>query len=278
MTLNKTEYELIIKPRKGIFSIDLCELLLYKELLFFLALREIKIRYKQTVMGASWAVLQPLFTMVVFTLIFGYLAKMPSEGIPYPIFSYSGVLLWIYFSNSVSGSATSLVGNSNLITKIYFPRLFIPTSSCLSGLVDYVIALVILVLLMVYYNFIPNLSIVLLPFLVFITFVLASGIGYWLSSICVKYRDVQFILPFFIQLLMFTTPVIYPSSIVGDKYQWVLYLNPMTGLIEAHRACLLGHMSVNYWGLGISVVISVLLFLSGVMYLKNTEKYFADLV
>ena len=143
---------------------------------------------------------------------------------------------------------------------------------------DYVIALVILVLLMVYYNFIPNLSIVLLPFLVFITFVPASGIGYWLSSICVKYRDVQFILPFFIQLLMFTTPVIYPSSIVGDKYQWVLYLNPMTGLIEAHRACLLGHMSVNYWGLGISVVISVLLFLSGVMYLKNTEKYFADLV
>lgn len=278
MTLNKTEYELIIKPRKGIFSIDLRELLLYRELLFFLALREIKIRYKQTVMGASWAVLQPLFTMVVFTLIFGYLAKMPSEGIPYPIFSYSGVLLWIYFSNSVSGSATSLVANSNLITKIYFPRLFIPTSLCLSGLVDYVIALVILILMMVYYNFIPNLSIILLPFLVFITFVLASGIGYWLSSICVKYRDVQFILPFFIQLLMFTTPVIYPSSIVGDKYQWVLYLNPMTGLIEAHRACLLGHMSVNYWGLGISVVISVLLFLSGVMYLKNTEKYFADLV
>ncbi|MCK4732898.1 MAG: ABC transporter permease, partial [Methanophagales archaeon] len=229
---NKNEYELIIRPKKGFFSIDLHEMLEYKELLFFLALRQIKVRYKQTIMGASWALLQPLFTMIVFTLIFGGLAKMPSEGIPYPLFSYSGLLLWIYFSNSVGQSGNSLVGNSSFISKIYFPRLFIPTSSCLAGLVDYGIAMSILAVLMIYYKFVPNISIVILPLLVFMTFILASGLGYWLSSICVKYRDIQFILPFFIQLLMFTTPVIYPSNIVGEKYQWLLYLNPMTGLID----------------------------------------------
>ena len=275
---NKNEYELIIRPKKGFFSIDIHEMLEYKELLFFLALRQIKIRYKQTIMGASWAVLQPLFTMIVFTLIFGGLAKMPSEGIPYPLFSYSGLLLWIYFANSVSQAGNSLVGNSSFISKIYFPRLFIPTSMCLAGFVDYGIAMSILAVLMVYYKFVPNISILILPLLVFMTFILASGIGYWLSSICVKYRDIQFILPFFIQLLMFTTPVIYPSNIVGEKYQWLLYLNPMTGLIDAHRACLLGHLPVNFTVLGISIAISVLIFVTGIIYLKNTEKYFADLI
>lgn len=278
MTEDETDFELVIKPQKGLFSIDLQELMHYRELLFFLTWREIKVRYKQTIMGASWALLQPLFTMVVFTLIFGGLAKMPSEGIPYPVFSYAGVLLWIYFSNSVSLAGNSLVGNSALISKIYFPRLFIPTSSCLSGLVDYAIALVILVFMMLYYNLLPNVSIVILPLLVFTTFILASGIGYWLSSISVKYRDVRFILPFFIQLFMFASPVIYPSNIVGDKYQWLLYLNPMTGLIDAHRAVLLGHLPVNFWALGISIVISVVIFLSGIVYLKRTEKYFADLI
>ena len=278
MTDNKNNYELIIRPQKGLLNIDLQELFHYRELLFFLTWREIKVRYKQTVMGASWALLQPFFTMIAFTLIFGGLAKMPSEGIPYPVFSYSGLLLWIYFSNSVSQSGNSLVGNSALISKIYFPRLFIPTSSCLSGLVDYVIALTILIFMMLYYNLMPNVNIIILPLLVFTTLVLASGIGYWLSSICVKYRDVKFVLPFFIQMFMFATPVIYPSNIVGEKYQWLLYLNPMTGLIDAHRAVLLGHLPVNYGALGISMVIALLLFLTGIMYLKSTEKYFADLI
>lgn len=278
MVDNKNDFELVIRPQKGLLNIDLQELFHYRELLFFLTWREIKVRYKQTVMGASWALLQPFFTMIAFTLIFGGLAKMPSEGIPYPVFSYSGLLLWIYFSNSVTQSGNSLVGNSALISKIYFPRLFIPTSACLSGLVDYVIALTILIFMMLYYNLMPNVSIIILPLLVFTTLVLASGIGYWLSSICVKYRDVKFVLPFFIQLFMFATPVIYPSNIVGEKYQWLLYLNPMTGLIDAHRAVLLGHLPVNYEALGISIVISVLLFLTGIMYLKNTEKYFADLI
>ena len=278
MADTKNNFELVIRPQKGLLNIDLQELFHYRELLYFLTWREIKVRYKQTVMGASWALLQPFFTMIAFTLIFGGLAKMPSEGIPYPVFSYSGLLLWIYFSNSVSQSGNSLVGNSALISKIYFPRLFIPTSACLSGLVDYVIALTILIFMMLYYNFTPNVNIIILPLLVFTTLVLASGIGYWLSSICVKYRDVKFVLPFFIQLFMFATPVIYPSSIVGEKYQWLLYLNPMTGLIDAHRAVLLGHLPVNYGALGISMVIALLLFLTGIMYLKNTEKYFADLI
>ena len=278
MIENKNDYELVIRPQKGMLNIDLQELFHYRELLFFLTWREIKVRYKQTVMGASWALLQPFFTMIVFTLIFGGLAKMPSEGIPYPVFSYSGLVLWIYFSNSVTQSGNSLVGNSALISKIYFPRLFIPTSACLSGLVDYVIALTILIFMMLYYNLTPNVNIILLPLLVFTTLVLASGIGYWLSSLCVKYRDIKFVLPFFIQLFMFASPVIYPSSIVGEKYQWLLYLNPMTGLIDAHRAVMLGHLPVNYGALGISIVISVLLFLTGIMYLKSTEKYFADLI
>lgn len=275
---NKNDYELIIRPQVGLISIDFQELLHYKELLFFLTWREIKVRYKQTIMGASWALMQPFFTMIAFTLIFGGLAKMPSEGIPYPIFSYSGLLLWIYFSNSVSSSGNSLVGNSNLISKIYFPRLFIPTSSCLSGLVDYAIAFIILVFMMVYYNFLPNVSIIILPLIVFTTFILAAGIGYWLSSVSVKYRDVKFILPFFIQLFMFATPVIYPSNIVGEKYQWLLYLNPMTGLINAHRAALLGYQPVDFVAFGISIIISVLIFMTGIIYLKNTEKYFADLI
>lgn len=278
MTDKKKEFELVIKPQKGLFSIDLQELMHYRELLYFLTWREIKVRYKQTIMGASWALLQPLFTMIVFTLIFGGLAKMPSEGIPYPVFSYSGLLLWIYFSNSVSLSGNSLVSNSALISKIYFPRLFIPTSACLSGLLDYAIALVILVFMMIYYNLVPNASIIILPLLVFTTFILASGIGYWLSSIAVKYRDVAFILPFFIQLFMFMSPVIYPSNIIGEKYQWLLYFNPLTGLINAHRAVLLGHVPVDFTALGFSIVISVVIFLTGIMYLKKTEKYFADLI
>ncbi len=278
MAATKTEYEVIIRPKKGFFALDFHELREYKELLFFLAWRQIKIRYKQTIMGASWAVLQPLFTMIVFTLIFGGLAKLPSEGIPYPLFSYSGLLLWTYFANSISQSGNSLVANSSLISKIYFPRLFIPTSACLAGLADYGIAMSLLALLMVYYQFVPTISIVLLPVLVFMTFILASGIGYWLSSICVKYRDIQFILPFFVQLLMFLSPVIYPSDIIGENYQWLLHLNPLTGLINAHRACLLGHQPVDFAVLGMAIVLSVVLFITGILYLKHTEKYFADLI
>ena len=278
MTEHATDYELVIRPKYGLLDLNWKELKEYRELLFFLALREIKIRYKQTIMGASWALLQPFFTMIVFTLIFSRLAQMPSDGVPYPIFSYSGLLLWTYFSNALSQSSNSLVDNAPLLSKVYMPRIFIPTAPCLSGLVDYGIAMSILVVMMVYYRFMPGITILLLPFIILLTFLLASGVGYWLSSICVKYRDVKFILPFFIQLLLFVSPVIYPANIVGENLQWLLYLNPMTGLIGAHRACLLGHIPVDYVGLGISAVLTIVIFVSGILYLKSTEKYFADLV
>jgi lipopolysaccharide transport system permease protein len=278
MTEYAIDYELVIRPKYGFLDLNWQELKDYRELLFFLALREIKIRYKQTIMGASWALLQPLFTMIVFTLIFSRLAQMPSDGVPYPIFSYSGLLLWTYFSNALSQSSNSLVDNASLLSKVYMPRIFMPTAPCLSGLVDYGIAMSVLVIMMVYYRFVPGISILLLPFIILLTFMLASGVGYWLSSICVKYRDVKFILPFFIQLLLFVSPVIYPANIVDENFRWLLYLNPMTGLISAHRACLLGHITVDLVGLGISALLTIVIFVSGILYLKHTEKYFADLI
>ncbi|WP_292393398.1 ABC transporter permease [Methanoculleus sp. UBA303] len=278
MTEQASDFELVIRPKYGLFDLNWKELLEYHELLFFLALREIKIRYKQTVMGASWAVLQPLFTMIVFTLIFGGLAQMPSEGIPYALFSYSGLLLWTYFQNALSGAGNSLVGNAQLLSKVYMPRIFIPTAPCLAGIVDYGIAMTILAAMMVYYQFMPTAAILLLPAIVLLTLLLAAGTGYWLSSICVKYRDVKFALPFFIQMLMFVSPVIYPASILGENLQWLLALNPLTGLLNAHRAVLLGHTPVDYVGLAISAAITLAIFFSGVLYLRRTEKYFADLV
>jgi len=278
MTEPTSDFELIIRPKYGLLDLNWRELKEYHELLFFLALREIKIRYKQTVMGASWAVLQPLFTMVVFTLIFGGLAQMPSEGIPYALFSYSGLLLWIYSQNALTNAGNSLVGNAQLLSKVYMPRIFIPTAPCLAGLADYGIAMTILAVMMVYYQFVPTAAVLLLPAIVFLTLLLAAGVGYWLSSISVKYRDVQFALPFFIQLLMFVSPVIYPTDILSGNLQWLLSLNPLTGLINAHRAVLLGHVPVDYAGLGMSAVITIVIFASGVLYLRRTEKYFADLV
>lgn len=278
MTEQASDFELVIRPKYGLFDLNWKELKEYHELLYFLALREIKIRYKQTVMGASWAVLQPLFTMIVFTLIFGGLAQMPSEGIPYALFSYSGLLLWTYFQNALTNSGNSLVGNASLLSKVYMPRIFIPTAPCLAGLADYGIAMTILAAMMIYYQFVPTVTVLLLPAIVLLTLLLAAGTGYWLASISVKYRDVKFALPFFIQLLMFVSPVIYPTGILTENMQWLLSLNPLTGLINAHRAVLLGHVPVDYVGLGTSAAITLLIFVSGVLYLRRTEKYFADLV
>jgi len=278
MTKHNSDFELIIRPKYGLLDLNWKELKEYHELLYFLALRELKIRYKQTAMGASWAVLQPLFTMIIFSLIFGGLAQMPSEGVPYPLFSYSGLLLWIYFQNALTLSGNSLVENHLLLSKVYLPKLFIPTAPGLAGLVDYAIAMVILAAMMVYYQFMPTATIILLPVIVFLTLLLVAGMGYWLSSICVKYRDVKFVLPFFVQILMFASPVIYPLSIVGENLEWLLSLNPLTGLLNAHRAVLLGHAPVDYPGLAMSAAITLLIFISGIVYLRQTEKYFADLV
>ncbi|MFA4826207.1 MAG: ABC transporter permease [Methanoregula sp.] len=272
------DYELVIQPNYGILDLNWKEIIEHHELLFFLSLREITVRYKQTVIGAGWALLQPFFTMIIFTLIFGGLANIPSDGVPYPIFSYSGLLLWIYFSNSVSLSGISIVSNMNMISKVYFPRIFIPTAPCLAGVVDYSIAISILAIMMVYYGIYPGVMIILLPIIILLTLLLAAGMGYWLSSICVKYRDVKFVLPFLIQLLMFISPVIYPTTMVGENYRWLLLLNPLTGLINAHRACLLGTIEFDLFGLIISAIITMAIFLSGIVYFRKTEKYFADLI
>jgi lipopolysaccharide transport system permease protein len=216
--------------------------------------------------------------MVVFTLFFGKMAKIPSDGIPYPIFSYSGLILWVYFTNAITHAGTSMVSSSNLISKVYFPRLIVPTSATLFGLVDYMMAFIVMGILMVYYKYTPGISIVILPIILLMTWMLAAGVGYWLSALNVKYRDIQYIIPFFTQLWLFATPVIYPSSMVSGKYGWLLSLNPMSGLIETHRHAILGYMDINVASLGISMVLIVLIFLSGMFYFKRVERYFADII
>jgi lipopolysaccharide transport system permease protein len=268
----------IIEPKKGWVPIDLREIWDYRELLYFLTKRDIKVRYKQTILGGLWAVIQPAFTMIVFTLFFGRLAKVPSDGLPYPIFVYAGLLPWTYFANAVSNSGNSLVGSANLITKVYFPRLMVPASAALAGLLDFFIALFVLGALIIYYQFLPGVGILLFPFLVALTFLCAVGVGLWLSALNVQYRDIRYAIPFLIQIWMFLSPVIYPVSLVKDKYQWLLALNPMGGVIHAYRASLLGHQPIDWPLLGLSALIIVALFLGGLYYFRRMEKVFADVV
>jgi lipopolysaccharide transport system permease protein len=241
-------------------------------------MRDIKVRYKQTVLGGLWAIVQPAFTMIVFSLFFGRLAKMPSDGLPYPIFVYAGLLPWTYFSNAVSASGNSLVGSSNLITKVYFPRIVVPASAALAGLLDLFVALFVLVALMVYYRFLPGLGILLFPLLLGLTFLCAVGVGLWLSALNVQYRDIRYAIPFLIQVWMFISPVIYPVSLVHGNYQWLLALNPMGGVIHAYRAALLGHQPIDWNLLALSAVIILVLFLGGLYYFRRMEKMFADVV
>ena len=274
-TINKLS---IIEPKKGWIPIDLKEIWKYRELLYFLTKRDIKVRYKQTVLGGLWAIIQPVFTMIVFTIFFGRLAKIPSDGIPYPIFVYAGLLPWTYFANALSSSGNSLVGSQNLITKVYFPRLIIPVSASLAGLLDFFIAMLVLGVLMIYYQFLPGISILLFPFLVGLTFLCSVGVGLWLSALNVEYRDIRYAIPFLIQIWMFVSPVIYPVSMVQEKYHWLLAINPMGGVINAYRASILGHKPIDWTLLGISTVIIVSLFLSGMYYFRRMEKTFADVV
>jgi lipopolysaccharide transport system permease protein len=276
---NSTVPITIIEPKKGWVPIDLKEIRDYSELLYFLTKRDIKVRYKQTVLGGLWAIIQPAFTMVIFTLFFGRLAKMPSDGMPYPIFVYLGLLPWTYFANAVSSSGNSLVGSANLITKIYFPRLIVPASASLAGLLDFFVAMFVLGVLMIHYSFLPSIvGMLLFPFLVGLTFLCALGVGLWLSAMNVNYRDIRYVIPFLIQLWMFVSPVIYPVSIVDEKYQWLLALNPMGGIINAFRASILGHQPIDWFLLGISTAITLLILITGVFYFRRMEKVFADVV
>ncbi len=279
MTLmTETSYSITIKPKKGWSSLNLKELWLYRELFYIFAWRDIKVRYKQTAIGVSWALLQPFLSMVIFSTFFGGLAKIPSNGIPYPIFVFSGLLFWNYFSTSLTGSSNSLIMNEGMIKKIFFPRLLLPLSATITPIIDFALALIVLFGLMAYYHFVPTiLGVLLLPLLILISFFSASGLGSLLAAINVRYRDVREALPFFIQTLFFVTPVIYPTSIVPQKFQWVLALNPMTGVIEAARAGITGTKPVNFELLLLSTMVGVVLFVFGIFYFKRTERVFADI-
>lgn len=268
----------IIEPSKQWVPLDLRELWRFRELLYFLTKRDIKVRYKQTVLGGLWAIIQPFLTMVVFTLFFGRLAKVPSDGIPYPIFVYAGLLAWTYFANALGNAGNSLVGSANLITKVYFPRLIIPLSAALAGLVDFFIAMVVLIAMMLYYGFAPGWGLLLFPVLVLLTFLCAVGVGMWLSALNVEYRDVRYVIPFLIQLWMFVSPVIYPVSMVPERYRWLLAVNPMGGVIDAYRAAILGHQPIDWFLLGISGAIIAFVFVSGLFYFRSVERTFADVV
>lgn len=271
-------HSITIRPKKLFSFSDLREIWDYRELLYFFAWRDIKVRYKQTAIGVLWAVFQPFVTMVVFSLFFGSLLQVSSDGVPYPIFVYTGLLFWQFFSTALSDTSTVLITNQQIITKVYFPRLLLPLASVLTKVIDFIIAAIILIGMMLYYGFTPHaVSIVVIPLLLLITFMASSGLGLILAAINVKYRDVRYALPFFIQILLFVTPVIYPASIAG-KYSWLLALNPMMGVIQSARASLLGTTILNWTLIDISLVATFILLLLGIYVFKKTERYFADII
>ncbi len=272
---------LVIEPNRSRLAFDLRDLWRYRELFYFLTWRDIKVRYKQTALGAAWAIMQPLFNMLIFTLLFGKLAGLPSDNIPYPLFAFAGLLPWTFFSNAISNSGNSLVGSSHLITKVYFPRLIIPAASVLAGLVDFFFAFLVMAVLMVIYQVPLGINILLLPLLIFLTTLLAFGVGMWLSALNVRFRDIRYVIPFLIQFWMFATPIIYPASMMPERYRPYLAINPMTGVIEGYRVALLGGVngaSINWQSLGVSIAIALVVLVYASYDFRRMEKTFADIV
>lgn len=268
---------LVIEPSRGWVSLRLKELWEYRELLYFLVWRDIKVRYKQTILGAAWAIIQPFFTMVVFSIFFGKLGKIPSDGVPYPIFSYAGLLPWSYFAGALAEASNSLVGSSNLIRKVYFPRLVIPLGGVFAGLVDFAIAFTVFIGMMIYYGIHPTWTMIMLPVFILLALVTALGVGLWLSALNVQYRDVRFVIPFLVQFWLFATPVAYPSSMLPEAWRTIYGINPMAGVVEGFRWALLGTTPPGPL-IAVSASISVLLLVSGAFYFRRMEKTFADLV
>ncbi|MGE0821959.1 MAG: ABC transporter permease [Candidatus Binatia bacterium] len=267
-----------IEPTRGWISLRLDELWQYRELLYFLTWRDISVRYKQTVLGAAWAIIQPFFTMVVFSLFFGRLAKIPSDDIPYPIFSYAALVPWTFFANGLSQSANSLVGSANLIKKVYFPRLAIPIATVFAGIVDFLLAFIILLGMMLYYGIVPTLNIVWLPLLFLLALTCSLGVGLWLSALNVQYRDVRHTVPFIAQFWMFATPIAYPSSLLAESWRTVYALNPMVGVIEGFRWALLGTATAPGAMILASALVAVAILVGGMLYFRRMEKTFADVV
>jgi lipopolysaccharide transport system permease protein len=277
--LNKSHVPLVyIKPSTGWTALNLRDLWVYRELVYFLIWRDIKVRYKQTLLGIAWVVIQPLLTMLLFTFLFGRVAKMPSDGIPYPIFSYAGLLPWGLFSAALNAASRSLTANHNMITKIYFPRLVLPLASVLAGLVDFAIAFIILFGLMFYYQITPTVAVWTLPFFLLLTVVTALGVALWLSAVNVRYRDVGYALPFLTQFWFFVTPIAYSSKVVSEKWLLVYSLNPMAGVVNGFRWALLGTQTGPDAALAVSIVIAILVLVTGLFYFRGMERTFADTI
>ena len=267
-----------VEPSKGWVSLRLPEIWEYRELLYFLIWRDIKVRYKQTVLGGAWAIIQPFFTMVVFSIFFGRLAKVPSDGIPYPIFSYTALVPWAFFANGLNQASNSLVGNANLINKVYFPRMAMPLASVLSGIIDFMLAFVMLVGMMFYYGMLPSLNAIWLPFFLVLALVTSLGTSLWLSAMYVQFRDVRHIVPFLTQIWLFSTPIAYPSSLIQEPWRTVYGINPMAGVVEGFRWALLGVGSAPGPIIVVSSAVAVSLLLTGAFYFRRMEKTFADVV
>ena len=269
---------IVVKPSRGWISLKLGDLWRYRELIYFLTWRDIKVRYKQTVLGGAWAIIQPFFTMVVFSLFFGKLAKVPSDGLPYPIFAYAALVPWTFFANGLSQSSNSLVGSANLIKKVYFPRLVVPISSVISGVFDFILAFVVLMGMMLYYGIFPTVNIVWLPLLLLLTLTTSLAVGLWLSALNVQFRDVRYTVPFLTQFWLFATPIAYPSSLLSQPWRTLYGINPMVGVVEGFRWALLGTDTAPGPIIMVSSLVALALLVGGAFYFKRLEKSFADVI
>jgi homopolymeric O-antigen transport system permease protein len=273
-----SEPTVVIEPHRGLLDLDLKGMWEYRELLYFLVWRDLKVRYRQTLIGAGWAILQPLMTMVVFTAVFGTFAKIPSDGLPYSIFIYSALLPWNLFASSLARGSTSVVGNAQLISKIYFPRLILPLSGILSPLVDFAVAFVILIGMMIWYSTLPTWRVLALPLFILLALLTALAVGLWLSALDARYRDVGHTIPFLVQLWFFASPVAYPVSLVPEQWRTLYSLNPMVGVIEGFRWALLGRQGPDFAVIAVSAVMVFALLLPGIVYFRYTERTFADVI
>jgi homopolymeric O-antigen transport system permease protein len=267
-----------LQRSRGWVSLKLGDLWAYRELVYFLTWRDVKVRYKQTVLGAAWAILQPLLTMLVFSLFFGKLAKMPSEGVPYPVFTLAALVPWTFFSNGLTQSSNSLVGNANLITKVYFPRLIVPVATILSGVIDFVLALVVLLAMMIFYHLVPPTTVVWLPLFLLLALVASLGTGLWLSAMNVQFRDVRYTVPFLTQFWLFATPIAYPSSLLHEPWRTLFGLNPMVGAVEGFRWALFGTTAAPVAVVAMSFATALAVLVTGALYFRRMERTFADIV
>ena len=268
----------VIRESQGFSKQDLSALLEFRELFYFLVWRDVKVRYKQTVIGAAWAIIQPLMTMVVFTVIFGNFAKIPSDGLPYSVFSYTALLPWNYFSQAIARSGNSLVGDSNLIKKVYFPRLIIPLAAVASPLVDFFVSFIVLLGMMAWFGITPGWGVIFLPLFLVLAFMTALAAGLWLSPLNARYRDIGYTIPFLIQLWMYASPVVYSTTMVPEKWRTIFSLNPLAGVIEGFRWALLGKGNPDVGAIVISACAVLLLVIGGMLFFKRMERYFADVL